>query len=1804
MLSVRTRAANCFGLLALLLAALATSCAAPDPSEDATDGDPQETKESVKSLSAKPDPSCVSALLGSHEYWACSATKTYAQASATCASVGLALARIDSAEENEFLRTKLTGLSAWIGATDGAAEGEWRWNDRDTFWANGNARAGAYVNWGGLEPNNIGDEDCGALAVDGRWFDASCALAAAFICETAGPPPGTAEPPDSTCTRSVRDGTVYWACSNARTWSDARSRCQSVGMDLTSLETQAEAATVKGFLNQDIHIGLNDRDREGQWRWTSSNALAFCGEGATAPGNNFSNWASGQPAQENVCSKVVSGTKGYWLCENSRTWVDAKDHCERSGLSLVRFDALPDDNLVASKLTKDSWIGANDRITEGKWVWTDNTQFWNGAANGAPTSGRFANWDPSQPDNFFNEDCGVLAKANGTWWDANCDSPPTSLGFVCGGGAQSDKPDTNDCAYARSSDGKWLAQGCASTTRAYVCEAVPATTRATLEQTTTSLHYDFSLGTARVLDATYKSEAQVKDPFGRFPESFGLRACEDGLSAGAPRLVRGNRREEVHHTQLYRGLPVMGHGYTVQRDPVTKVVASLTGNLLPNIAVATTPTVAESTALATAVTAVGTNLSSYSPPPSGRLMIVTKKVGRPEIVELAWVFKLPKLPGRDGHVIGVSAISGAVIMHYGELSLQCLPTPLPPEGQAALRADFTIADVQQTRVALGFSDPAKGLGTKRPLDSPILLASNGLSRTPRSPVYAQPALRTWCNNTLTPTAASPGVLTLADPLVAAVPEPGSVRTPAQVGSSMHVAMSRCLEYLANEMETRSSTPWLGIDGEAVNAINLELSATEPTSWLASLFRFQVNLNDTYGASIEVACHEMGHAIFDFSGGADDPPDSLIEAKSISEGFGDILGAAAEMSVRGYSGTGGFCTLGDEQKNLACDRDMLTPGNSKYDGVAVPLPDAYGSSLFCDQAVLCDSQGMPAGCCDPHKNSTVFSHWFALVSVGGAGTNNLQCPYDVRALSSDRETAVRRATRIAFNTIRDSRDARAGGFTGLAANTIQTAQSMFPNDVASLQTLEAAWQAVGVRNAVSGELYTPKPGSRAVSPWVQFRWRGEPNFSKYDFQLSRDSFATILVERANIGFETKVALPANSADQYVWRVRPTGANRPWTCVPTLGFFGTGPVEPPVVSPGNLTADGKIDSSQFAYVYFPSVPGATGYKVNFVQSDVEPVACPAAGAVDEPEATPVSVESGKHAVSFTLLPNTSYYAQVKAVGPPDATGAATEGPCVQVRATTGQAGGPTISARDGQLYSVTSPHVSVGGLGLAFEFGPRIGAVSHVLRFYRRNSEGACAPTPAFSVNAPGCPAGQPTCTVAVTALSIAGQTNSLAHPGGYCWDAVGVAANGAQSTPSRKAWFGYFAPAVDARTPGVPWRLPPLYSGAILGDSYGKPVTFSWAAVPGAVQYELTVYKWPRGQFDGLENPDNVITVPATRVFSTSTTISDPALVSEGRYCWFVRPLYGDEVGSLSDGQPTFDQAHLCYTVGPKLPEIVPDRPWPSAVGFSNAPITGQVKLPFVPDQQWKWQSSSPEIKWGDTICEPRFTPYTDMSSCHKDFTIIPEEGRTYGFQVDVFNGPAAPATNDPSNLVFSVKQSVSLGSCGASGELCCDNRACDASNLTCVEAGALGPADDTCGACGKVNQPCCNTTTCEENLSCNGSTRKCEVPLPDLKVDVVCNFGSPGAYVTIQNLGNATSTLFNVGLYCGYGPLAPTLPVEHPESFGDIWTLDPIPPQGVRAFIYNPSRCSGSSWYGAGVDIGKLNTEVNEANNYSDIGCF
>eukprot|EP00058_Branchiostoma_floridae_P028490 XP_002613981.1 hypothetical protein BRAFLDRAFT_118457 [Branchiostoma floridae] len=124
-------------------------------------------------------------------YKAYDTEKDYAESEAVCTSAGGTLAMPQDSSLNTFLITLKNALNPgvryWIGLSDKAKEGAWRWSN--------NRPIGDFSSWAEGEPNNAGNEDCAVYAahpsIKDKWNDVPCTLRYRFICQV--PATGSAE---------------------------------------------------------------------------------------------------------------------------------------------------------------------------------------------------------------------------------------------------------------------------------------------------------------------------------------------------------------------------------------------------------------------------------------------------------------------------------------------------------------------------------------------------------------------------------------------------------------------------------------------------------------------------------------------------------------------------------------------------------------------------------------------------------------------------------------------------------------------------------------------------------------------------------------------------------------------------------------------------------------------------------------------------------------------------------------------------------------------------------------------------------------------------------------------------------------------------------------------------------------------------------------------------------------------------------------------------------------------------------------------------------------------------------------------------------------------------------------------------------------------------------------------------------------------------------------------------------------------------------------------------------------------------
>nr|BDE75813.1 C-type lectin [Ophioplocus japonicus] len=124
---------------------------------------------------------------------------------------------------------------------------------------------------------------------------------------------------------------------------------------------------------------------------------------------------------QTCCAKNWLGYNGfcYRYFALPKSWADAHTYCQDLEADLASIHSADENNIINGLIGgQRAWIGLSDQITEGQFVWTDETSFF------------FSKWGPNQPDNDNgHEDCVHLGyPESGLWNDQSCTS---EFGFVC-----------------------------------------------------------------------------------------------------------------------------------------------------------------------------------------------------------------------------------------------------------------------------------------------------------------------------------------------------------------------------------------------------------------------------------------------------------------------------------------------------------------------------------------------------------------------------------------------------------------------------------------------------------------------------------------------------------------------------------------------------------------------------------------------------------------------------------------------------------------------------------------------------------------------------------------------------------------------------------------------------------------------------------------------------------------------------------------------------------------------------------------------------------------------------------------------------------------------------------------------------------------------------------------------------------------------------------------------------------------------------------------------------------------------------
>ncbi|KAK3106670.1 hypothetical protein FSP39_024902 [Pinctada imbricata] len=398
----------------------------------------------------------------------------WAQAQTLCRRNGAFLARIDSQDEQNFVRSLMpktwnnTWEGFWIGLNDRVIDMKFQWSDGSPV---------LYTNWGLKEPNNWKHrrEDCGMITIkSGGWNDGICTDASpGLVCRKPVTVVSITKAPENQgCSLPARGyGSYCYAivAGQMKSWSDAQNDCiHRFHGNLATINNRYIQAFVSNYFphNSDYFWnGMSDTQTQGTYKWISNQPVQFSYWDQSHTGNEIASCIAMRTSQPlGLWLNKNCSERHFYICESPRagyttpkttpiptstpcpqnftgfggfcykayrftssksklTWEESRDYCRALGGDLISIHSQAEQDFVIHTLLNNSarysgyWIGLNDRARESGHVWSDGT----------PTD--FTTWSPHEPNDYnHNEDCVQVDMSTRKWNDNNCFF---SMNYIC-----------------------------------------------------------------------------------------------------------------------------------------------------------------------------------------------------------------------------------------------------------------------------------------------------------------------------------------------------------------------------------------------------------------------------------------------------------------------------------------------------------------------------------------------------------------------------------------------------------------------------------------------------------------------------------------------------------------------------------------------------------------------------------------------------------------------------------------------------------------------------------------------------------------------------------------------------------------------------------------------------------------------------------------------------------------------------------------------------------------------------------------------------------------------------------------------------------------------------------------------------------------------------------------------------------------------------------------------------------------------------------------------------------------------------
>ena len=320
--------------------------------------------------------------------------------------------------------------------------------------------------------------------------------------------------------------------------------------------------------------------------------------------------------------------------------------------------------------------------------------------------------------------------------------------------------------------------------------------------------------------------------------------------------------------------------------------------------------------------------------------------------------------------------------------------------------------------------------------------------------------------------------------------------------------------------------------------------------------------------LDAIAHEYGHGI----SGDEVGFNTNGEPGALDEGLSDIWAACVEQ----YAAIPGnnIWVMGEDCNLIANHRrNIQNPSASHYHvsvltNPAISYPDTYlgwgwytGSWDYCGR----------------HVNSTVFSHWFYLLSQGGSGTNDKFKSYNVLGIG------INAAARIVYHMERVFLTANST-FESAKNYSIYTATYLYGANSFEMMQVRNAWYAVGLETTNPTQINITGNPNICLSSTNQYTLTNVPSGCTVSWSTSSGSLQLVSSSGIYASFrglsngpgliQATITSPSGNVSTITYNV--------WIGIPSTPTSIT-----------NFCCNGMGFNSETAYVFSTSMPGATQY-----------------------------------------------------------------------------------------------------------------------------------------------------------------------------------------------------------------------------------------------------------------------------------------------------------------------------------------------------------------------------------------------------------------------------------------------------------------------------------------------------------------------------------------------------------------------------------------------------------------------------------